>query len=112
MPVSPIGNMNFVNQNMAYPATQTSNELAKEGFAATLNMAEFNEKEKTLNKLEKVNETHEIKEEIKEKAEQEEKKKKQKQEAKKDDKDENLEEQTEEASFKNAQSIHHIDISI
>ncbi|MPB23236.1 hypothetical protein XA59_000300 [Campylobacter coli] len=111
MPVSPIGNMNFVNQNMAYPATQASNELAKEGFAATLNMAEFNEKEKTLNKLEKVNETHEIKEEIKEKAEQEEKKKKQKQEAKKDDKDENLEEQTEEASFKNAQSIHHIDIS-
>lgn len=75
MPVSPIGNMNFVNQNMAYPATQASNELAKEGFAATLNMAEFNEKEKTLNKLDKVNETHEIKEEIKEKAEQEEKEK-------------------------------------
>ncbi|EPD1564042.1 hypothetical protein ACR6OA_000443 [Campylobacter jejuni] len=112
MPVSPLGNINYINQNMAYPATQASNELAKEGFAATLNMAEFNEKEKTLNKLEKVNETHEIKEEIKEKAEQEEKKKKQKQEAKKDDKDENLEEQTEEASFKNAQSIHHIDISI
>ncbi|BEK08441.1 hypothetical protein YN70_000915 [Campylobacter coli] len=111
MPVSPIGNMNFVNQNMAYPATQASNELAKEGFAASLNMAAFNEKEKALNKLEKVNETHEIKEEIKEKAEQEEKKKKQKQEAK-DDKDEDLEEQKEEASFKNAQSIHHIDISI
>ncbi|EIM1029417.1 hypothetical protein LMQ51_001298 [Campylobacter coli] len=111
MPVSPIGNMNFVNQNMAYPATQASNELAKEGFAASLNMAAFNEKEKALNKLEKVNETHEIKEEIKEKAEQEERKKKQKQEAK-DDKDEDLEEQKEEASFKNAQSIHHIDISI
>ncbi|CDG57013.1 TPA: hypothetical protein RZK51_001470 [Campylobacter coli] len=111
MPVSPIGNMNFVNQNMAYPATQASNELAKEGFAASLNMAAFNEKEKALNKLEKVNETHEIKEEIKEKAEQEEKKKKQKQETK-DDKDEDLEEQKEEASFKNAQSIHHIDISI
>ncbi|HEB9327083.1 TPA: hypothetical protein RZK19_001410 [Campylobacter coli] len=111
MPVSPIGNMNFVNQNMAYPATQASNELAKEGFAASLNMAAFNEKEKALNKLEKVNETHEIKEEIKEKAEQEEKKKKQKQEAK-DDKDEDLEEQKEEAGFKNAQSIHHIDISI
>lgn len=111
MPVSPIGNMNFVNQNMAYPATQASNELAKEGFAASLNMTAFNEKEKALNKLEKVNETHEIKEEIKEKTEQEEKKKKQKQEAK-DDKDEDLEEQKEEASFKNAQSIHHIDISI
>lgn len=68
MPVSPLGNVNYINQNMAYPATQASNELAKEGFAATLNMAEFNEKEKTLNKLEKVNETHEIKEEIKEKS--------------------------------------------
>lgn len=75
MPVSPLGNINYINQNMAYPATQASNELAKEGFATTLNMAEFNEKEKTLNKLEKVNETHEIKEEIKEKAEQEEKRK-------------------------------------
>lgn len=75
MPVSPLGSINYINQNMAYPATQASNELAKEGFAATLNMAEFNEKEKTLNKLEKVNETHEIKEEIKEKAEQEEKRK-------------------------------------
>ncbi len=53
MPVSPLGNINYINQNMAYPATQASNELAKEGFAATLNMAEFNEKEKTLNKLEK-----------------------------------------------------------
>ncbi|HEF9750684.1 TPA: hypothetical protein SB143_002208, partial [Campylobacter coli] len=51
MPVSPLGNVNYINQNMAYPATQASNELAKEGFAATLNMAEFNEKEKTLNKL-------------------------------------------------------------
>ncbi len=44
MPVSPLGNINYINQNMAYPATQASNELAKEGFAATLNMAEFNEK--------------------------------------------------------------------
>lgn len=94
MPVSPIGNMNFVNQNMAYPATQASNELAKEGFAASLNMAAFNEKEKALNKLEKVNETQEIKEEIKEKAEQEEKKKNKNKKQKKIDKDENLEEQT------------------
>ena len=112
MPVSPVGNMNFINQNMAYPATQVSNELAKEGFAATLNMAEFNEKEKTLNKLEKVNETHEIKEEIKEKNEQEEKKKKHKQEAKTDDEENSEEELTQEPNFKDAQSIHHLDISI
>lgn len=29
MPVSPLGNINYINQNMAYPATQASNELAK-----------------------------------------------------------------------------------
>lgn len=108
MPVSPIGNMNFVNQNMAYPATQASNELAKEGFAAMLNMAEFNEKEKTLNKLEKVNETHEIKE----KAEQEEKKKKHNQEAKTSDDEKNEEDESKDPNFKDAQSIHRLDISI
>lgn len=108
MPVSPLGNVNYINQNMAYPATQASNELAKEGFAATLNMSEFNEKEKTLNKLEKVNETHEIKEEIKEKAEQE-KKKKHSQEAKTNKKNE---EETKESDFKDAQSIHRLDMSI
>lgn len=108
MPVSPLGNVNYINQNMAYPATQASNELAKEGFAATLNMSEFNEKEKTLNKLEKVNETHEIKEEIKEKAEQE-KKKKHSQEAKTNKKNE---EESKESDFKDAQSIHRLDMSI
>lgn len=108
MPVSPLGNVNYINQNMAYPTTQASNELAKEGFAATLNMSEFNEKEKTLNKLEKVNETHEIKEEIKEKAEQE-KKKKHGQEAKTNKKNE---EESKESDFKDAQSIHRLDMSI
>ncbi|EAJ0930018.1 hypothetical protein ACEXUL_001474 [Campylobacter jejuni] len=111
MPVSPLGNINYINQNMAYPATQASNELAKEGFAATLNMAEFNEKEKTLNKLEKVNETHEIKEEIKEKAEQE-KKKKHNQEAKTSDDEKNEEDESKDPNFKDAQSIHRLDISI
>lgn len=112
MPVSPIGNMNFINQNMTYPATQASNEIAKEGFAALANMAEFNEKEKTLNKLEKVNEAHEIKEEIKEKAEQEEKKKKQKQEAKSNEDEEDNENLEDGENFKNARSIHHLDMSI
>lgn len=111
MPVSPLGNINYINQNMAYPATQASNELAKEGFAATLNMAELNEKEKTLNKLEKVNETHEIKEEIKEKSEQE-KKKKHNQEAKTSDDEKNEEDESKDPNFKDAQSIHRLDISI
>ncbi|TKX30552.1 hypothetical protein [Campylobacter estrildidarum] len=112
MPVSPIGNMNFVNQNMAYPAAQASNELAKEGFSATLNMAAAKEQEKVLDKLEKVNETHDIKEEIKEKAEQEEKKKKHKQEAKQTEDEDDEEALDEEPNFKDAQSIHRIDISI
>lgn len=111
MPVSPLGNVNYINQNMAYPATQVSNELAKEGFAATLNMAELNEKEKTLNKLEKVNETHEIKEEIKEKSEQE-KKKKHNQEAKTNDDEKNEEDESKDPNFKDAQSIHRLDMSI
>lgn len=111
MPVSPLGNVNYINQNMAYPATQASNELAKEGFAATLNMAEFNEKEKTLNKLEKVNEIHEIKEEFKEKSEQE-KKKKHNQEAKTSDDEKNEEDESKDPNFKDAQSIHRLDISI
>lgn len=111
MPVSPLGNVNYINQNMAYPATQASNELAKEGFAATLNMAELNEKEKTLNKLEKVNEIHEIKEEIKEKSEQE-KKKKHNQEAKTNDDEKNEEDESKDPNFKDAQSIHRLDMSI
>ncbi len=111
MPVSPLGNVNYINQNMAYPATQVSNELAKEGFAATLNMAEFNEKERTLNKLEKVNEIYEIKEEIKEKSEQE-KKKKHNQEAKTSDDEKNEEDESKDPNFKDAQSIHRLDMSI
>lgn len=111
MPVSPLGNVNYINQNMAYPATQASNELAKEGFAATLNMAELNEKEKTLNKLKKVNEIHEIKEEIKEKSEQE-KKKKHNQEAKTNDDEKNEEDESKDPNFKDAQSIHRLDMSI
>ncbi|MBS4281079.1 hypothetical protein [Campylobacter vulpis] len=125
MPVSPIGNMNYINQNMAYPATQMSNELAKEGFAANLNLSEFSEKEKTIEKLEKVAKSHEVDEEIKEKANEEEKKKKHEENEKEDE--ENGEEQDleeveesgdlekldeEDALFKNAQKIPHIDISI
>ncbi|SUW79029.1 coiled-coil protein [Campylobacter coli] len=66
MPVSPIGNMNLLIKIWLIQLHKQAMSLQRR-FAATLNMAEFNEKEKTLNKLEKVNETHEIKEEIKEK---------------------------------------------
>lgn len=109
MPVSPLGNMNFVNQNMNYPATQVSNELGKEGFAAIANMAEFNEKEKALSKLEKVNQTQELQKEIKEKTEQEEKRKEHKQEAQSNE-NETLEENIEETN--DLPNFHHLDISI
>ena len=125
MPVSPIGNMNFINQNMAYPATQMSNELAKEGFAANVNLSEFMEKEKAIEKLEKVAKSHEVDEEIKEKAEEEEKKKKREIEEESKEEEENSEEESGEedgnleqlseenvAQFKKAQNFPHIDISI
>ncbi|ARE80804.1 hypothetical protein [Campylobacter helveticus] len=125
MPVSPIGNMNYINQNMAYPATQMSNELAKEGFAANVNLSEFMEKEKAIEKLEKVAKSHEVDEEIKEKAEEEEKKKKREKEEESKEEEENSEEESGEedgnleqlseenvAQFKKAQNFPHIDISI
>ncbi|MBK1992289.1 hypothetical protein JG676_06740 [Campylobacter sp. 2018MI35] len=113
MPVSPIGNMNFINQNMAYPATQTSNELAKEGFASIANMNEFIDKEKTIDKLEKVNETKEINQEVKERSQEEKEKKKKKfkdnQDEEEDDSEEYEENQSKEEQQKN---IHHLDMSI
>lgn len=125
MPVSPIGNMNYINQNMAYPATQMSNELAKEGFAANVNLSEFMEKEKAIEKLEKVAKSLEVDEEIKEKAEEEEKKKKREKEEESKEEEENSEEESGEedgnleqlseenvAQFKKAQNFPHIDISI
>ena len=125
MPVSPIGNMNYINQNMAYPATQMSIELAKEVFAANVNLSEFMEKEKAIEKLEKVAKSHEVDEEIKEKAEEEEKKKKREKEEESKEEEENSEEESGEedgnleqlseenvAQFKKAQNFPHIDISI
>ncbi|TQR33851.1 hypothetical protein DMB92_02925 [Campylobacter sp. MIT 99-7217] len=90
MPVTPLGNLNFINQNVALPSTQASNELAKEGFASLTNMSEFQSKEKTAEKLEKVNATDEVQDEIKEKAEEEKKKRHRK------DEDENNEEENDE----------------
>lgn len=112
MPVGPIGNMNFINQNMAYPATQASNELAKEGFAANINMAEFKEKEKSIEKLEKVVQTHEISDAVEEKKEEEKKKKHRQNLQDSEEESEEEDEEQQESEFKNAQSIAHIDVSI
>jgi len=107
MPVSPIGNMNFINQNMAYPSTQMSNEIAKEGFAAMMNLNEFNEKEKIVDKLQKVNQSQEIDEQVKEKTEEEQEKKHKKQEQK----DENDNDKEDEEENESSQT-HHLDLSI
>ncbi|KAA6224577.1 MULTISPECIES: hypothetical protein [unclassified Campylobacter] len=108
MALSPIGSMNLVNQNMTMPATQLSNEIAKEGFASVMNLNEFNEKEKVVDKLEKVNESQELKEEIKEKQEEEEKKRREKEE--KEAKMKAEEEEVEE--YKDKENSHRLDISI
>ncbi|MDO4674763.1 hypothetical protein [Campylobacter sp.] len=116
MPVGPIGNMNFIHQNMAYPATQASNELAKEGFAAHLNMTEFKEKERALEKLEKVVQTQETSDAVEEKKEEEKKKKKEEQNLAQDEaqseEDEDEKDEAETSAFEKAQGIPHIDISI
>ncbi|TEY02755.1 hypothetical protein [Campylobacter sp. US33a] len=113
MPVSPIGNLNFVNQNAALPATQVGNELAKESFAALANLNEFTQKEKVVDKLEKVAKSHEINEEVKERADEEEKKRhKEKQDEEGQENQEDEEQSEDEASFKSAQKLHHLDISI
>lgn len=111
MPVSPLGNINYINQNMAYPATQASNELAKEGFAATLNMAEFNEKEKLWTSLRKSMRLMKSKKRSKKKPNKK-KKEKHNQEAKTSDDEKNEEDESKDPNFKDAQSIHRLDISI
>lgn len=111
MPVSPLGNVNFVNQNVSYQSTQVSNEVAKEGFATLMNMAEFNEKEKAAAKLEKVNESLEVQEEIKEKSE-EEKRKKEERQAKKEQTEEEKENSQTEENNETKESIHRLDMSI
>lgn len=112
MPISPLGNMNFVNQNVSYQSTQVSNEVAKEGFANVMNMAETAEKEKTAAKLERVGESLEVQEEIKEKSEEEKEKKQERQAKKKQDKkdEEELLENEEEPKVKDW--IHRLDMSI
>ncbi|QOR01162.1 MULTISPECIES: hypothetical protein [unclassified Campylobacter] len=104
MPISPIGGIHFANQNAPVHSVQASNELAKDSFANVVNMSEFQAKEKTIEKLEKVGESHEVSDEIKERQEEEKKHSKQRQKE---------EEQEEEEQEENSQkSSHLLDLSI
>ncbi|CAM4193369.1 hypothetical protein [Campylobacter armoricus] len=107
MPISPIGGVNYANQNAPVHSAQISNDLAKESFANLVNMSEFQAKEKAVEKLEKVNQTHEVSDEVKERQEEEKKhsKKNHQEQANKDE-----EEQTQEEFPK--KSSHLLDLSI
>lgn len=109
MAITPLSNIQFVSQNAALPSTQASNELAKESFASMANLAEFQAKEKAVEKLEKVAQSDEVQDEIKEKA-GEEQEKKRKRQAKKDENNEKRANSSEENSQN--QNIHRLDISI
>ncbi|TXE90123.1 hypothetical protein FPD38_00380 [Campylobacter volucris] len=73
MPISPIGGIHFANQNAPVHSAQASNDLAKDSFATLVNMSEFQAKEKTIEKLEKVNQSHGLSDEVKERQEEEKK---------------------------------------
>lgn len=109
MPISPIGGIQFSNQNAPVHSAQASNELAKDSFATLVNMSEFQAKEKRLEKLEKVNESHEISDEVKERQEEENKKHSSKQ--MQNETDEENEEDKEEPT-QSVASIHRLDLTI
>lgn len=110
MAVTPLSNIQFVSQNAALPSTHASNELAKESFASMANLAEFQAKEKAVEKLDKVAQSDEVQDEIKEKADEEQKKKRQR--AKKDD-DETNEKKANSSGEQGSESqIHRLDLSI
>lgn len=106
MAITPLSNMQFVNQNATLPSTQASNELAKESFASMANLAEFQAKEKAVEKLDKVVQSDEVQDEIKEKADEEQEKKRRRQ-AKKDEKSEKKADSSEENA-----GLHRLDLSI
>ncbi|WP_257942185.1 hypothetical protein UPTC5084_01610 [Campylobacter lari] len=106
MPISPIGGVNYANQNAPVHSAQVSNELAKDSFATLVNMSEFQAKEKTVEKLDKVNQTHEVSDEVKERQEEEKKHSKHHQEQEQEDEDK----QEEQEVVK--KSSHLLDLSI
>ncbi|HEC1786904.1 TPA: hypothetical protein R1733_001780 [Campylobacter lari] len=101
-----MGGVNYANQNAPVHSAQVSNELAKDSFATLVNMSEFQAKEKAVEKLEKVNQTHEVSDEVKER--QEEKKKHSKHHQEQEEKDEQEEKEQEVVK----KSSHLLDLSI
>lgn len=72
MPVSSLGNINFINQNVGVHSNHLSNELAKDGFASLSNMQNFNEiRQKVDKKLERVNKSSKSHNTVNEKQENE-----------------------------------------
>lgn len=110
MAVGPVGNMQFVAQNAALPSTQASNELAKESFASIANLAEFNAKEKAVEKLEKVAETEDIKNEVEEKNEEE--KSQQNSRQNEENSEENLDENSTSDKQNPTHKFHQLDLSV
>ena len=51
MAITPLGNSTFVSQNAAVASTQVANERGKESFAALANLAEFQGKEKSVERI-------------------------------------------------------------
>lgn len=109
MAITPLSNIQFVSQNAALPSTHASNELAKESFASMANLAEFQAKEKAVEKLDKVAQSDEVQDEIKEKADEEQEKRK-KRHAKEDEANEEKSNSSEEESEQT--QIHRLDLSI
>lgn len=106
MPISPIGGIHFANQNAPVHSAQASNDLAKDSFATLVNMSEFQAKEKTIEKLEKVNQSHELSDEVKERQEEEKKhSSKKNMQAQEEDDEQEQEEETKKSS-------HLLDLSI
>lgn len=105
MPISQIGGIHFVNQNAPVHSAQASNDLAKDSFATLVNMSEFQAKEKTIEKLEKVNQSHELSDEVKERQEEE-----KKHSSKKNMQEQEDDEQEQEEEIK--KSSHLLDLSI
>lgn len=109
MAITPLSNSTFVSQNAALPSVQTANELAKESFASMANLAEFQAKEKAVERLDKVAQSDEVQDEIKEKADEEQEKRRKKRE-KDDENNEKKANSSEEESDEVA--IHRLDLSI
>lgn len=107
MAITPLSNSTFVSQNAAVASTQVANERGKESFAALANLAEFQGKDKSVERIDKATPADEVQEEIKDKREEESSKRR-----KKDDKDEKQKRKMAQSSEDNELGLHSLDISI